>query len=512
MLERAPQVEQVPHRRALRWAFGLLAFLYGTAVFAPLLASDLPLMMVAANERAFSRALRTLPFVVDEYVDGRAQDAASEETLEPIRFRLRELERGLPSVQADALAEFKAQFDASLSSREELAQLSSSARELVSELSLASQAEAGTALRATRSFPAFAALSPLDGFSIGAWFALVLAPFFSRRRRAKWLFLSLGAAGLFAVAIGLSGESERASGLKAEMTAGGVRVESALFTPVAFGSTETHLNESFVPPAWVRGSESSDRTPIEVRPGEPAVGSAGRHLLGTDALGRDVLARLLHGGRLSLAVALLAALLVSVIGVVLGTLAGMFGGLVDLVFLRTVEIVQSFPAFLLILAGVAFLPVDRVHPTLMIALVIGLVGWTEIARLVRAELLRLRELELTTAAEALGIPPLRIAFRHLLPLALPPVLVAAAFATSGAVLTESAISFLGFGIGPPTPSWGGLIAVERDASIWWLQLFPGAMVFLTVLAFNLLGDGLRRTLPSSAGGDLRTSAARGGRA
>jgi peptide/nickel transport system permease protein len=182
------------------------------------------------------------------------------------------------------------------------------------------------------------------------------------------------------------------------------------------------------------------------------------------------------------------------VGVLLGGLAGYFGGAVDFVFLRVVEVLQSFPAFLLTLTGVALVPARTLHPMLTIALVIAFVGWTGVGRLVRAELLRLRELELTTAARALGLSPLRIAFRHLLPAALPPVLVAAAFATSNAVLTESAISFLGLGIGPPTPSWGALIAVERDAGAWWLQVFPGLMVFLTVVSYNLVGEGLREAL------------------
>ena len=487
-------------RRAIRFAFGLLLFLYGTAVFAPLLASDLPLTMVASNERAFFRALRTLPIVVEEAETKLSGGEASEASVRAVRLRLDELQQGLRGERYQLVEDYRQSFEALVSDPGNSKSVGKRFGALRDELGLEGAGLEDSELVATRSYPVFAALTPLDAFWMASFFALLFAPLCVPRRAGPWLLastllmtLSVGASSSF-------GRADLLSGLKADMTSGDVRVESALYVPVPFGFAETHLDEGFLPPSWARTEEQERNDSILVRAGEPEVSSLQRHWLGTDALGRDVLSRLLHGGRLSLAVGLLAALIVCVLGVVLGTAAGMFGGWVDLCFLRLVEIVQSFPAFLLILAGVAFIPTGALHPAITIAIVIGIVGWTEIARLVRAELLRLRELELATAARALGIPPLRIAFRHLLPLALPPVLVAAAFATSGAVLTESAISFLGFGIGPPVPSWGGLIAVERDASIWWLQLFPGLFVFLTVLAFNLLGEGLRGSLRAGSGG------------
>jgi len=490
------EVTRLP--RTLRFAFGLLMFLYGTAVFAPLLASDLPLTMVSANERAAQRAVRTLPILVKEWAVGDPSDPGAGARVRAVRSRLDQLQSGLEGDQSRTIEGYRLAFEGVLSGEDRSTDLVESFGQLSADLGLELPDSAGLSVVAGRSFPAFAALTPLDALWMASFFALLLAPACWSRRRGTWL---LASALLALLSVGASwqlGSAAPLDGLKADMASGGVRVESAVFAPVPFGFAETHLDESFLPPSFARSTAQAPPGSVEVRPGEPALQSLQRHWLGTDALGRDVLARLLHGGRLSLAVALLAALLVCVLGVALGTAAGTLGGWVDVCFLRLVEVVQSFPAFLLILAGVAFMPTGALHPAITIAIVIGVVGWTEIGRLTRAELLRLRELELTVAARALGIPPWRIAFRHLLPLALPPVLVAAAFATSGAVLTESAISFLGFGIGPPVPSWGGLIAVERDASVWWLQLFPGLFVFLTVLAFNLLGEGLRSGLRSGS--------------
>ena len=481
--------------RHLRSALLLLAFLFGTAIFAPLLASDLPLTMLAVNERAYTRALRSLPLVVDEYIGALTGEGDQNATAQAVELRIRTIGRGLPERYRKDWTRFKASFESASATSDELKELASQAAQLKAELRLASARTTGVRLEPVRTYPALAALTPLDSLSMFLFCAALMAPlWWSRWRRGALVVIVLIGFSLMMVSWRWGSASDL-SGLKASMASGDVRVESALFTPVAFGHTETHLAEDFLAPAWLREPiQIADSAGVEVRPGEPAVNSIQRHWLGTDALGRDLLARLLYGGRLSLSVAVMAALLVTLIGVGFGTLAGMFGGWLDICFLRLVEIVQSFPGFLLILAGVAVLPENRLHPSITIALLIGAMGWTEIGRLVRAEFLRLRELDLAVAAYALGISHLRVAFRHLLPLALPSVFVAAAFATSGAVLTESAISFLGFGIGPPTPSWGGVIAATRDASIWWMQLFPGLFVFLTVVSFNLLGEGLRLRL------------------
>ncbi len=216
------------------------------------------------------------------------------------------------------------------------------------------------------------------------------------------------------------------------------------------------------------------------------------HPLGTDELGRDVLARMIYGARISLKVGFVAVGIATLIGIVLGALAGYYAGWVDAVIMRLVDIMLCFPSFFLILAVIALL-----EPSIWnIMAVIGLTSWMGVARLVRAELLSLKEREFVTAARALGAHDLRIIFRHLLPNAMAPVLVSATLGVAGAILTESALSFLGIGVQPPTPSWGNILTAGKDniEVAWWLSVFPGLAILITVLAYNLFGEGLREAL------------------
>lgn len=217
-----------------------------------------------------------------------------------------------------------------------------------------------------------------------------------------------------------------------------------------------------------------------------------KHPLGTDDLGRDVLARILYGARISLLVGFVAVGIATSIGVFLGALAGYYRGWVDGLIMRFVDIMLCFPTFFLILAVVAFL-----EPSIWnIMIIIGLTGWMGVARLVRAEFLSLRERDFVLAARAAGARDGRIIFRHLLPNALSPVLVSATLGVAGAILTESALSFLGIGVQPPTPSWGNMLIVGKQTlgSAWWLSAFPGLAILITVLGYNLLGEGIRDAL------------------
>jgi peptide/nickel transport system permease protein len=217
-----------------------------------------------------------------------------------------------------------------------------------------------------------------------------------------------------------------------------------------------------------------------------------QHYLGTDDLGRDLLARMIHGARVSLTVGLLATLIAVVVGSFFGAIAGYYGGAADWIVSRTIEVVLCFPFIFLVLGIVALFKPSMA--TLMIAL--GLTSWTSEARYVRSEFLRIRETEFAQAARASGARDVRIIFRHLLPNALAPVIVAASFGVAAAILTESALSFLGLGVPLPTASWGSILSAAREHIdyAWWLVLFPGMAIFTTVAAFNIVGERLRDTL------------------
>ncbi len=241
--------------------------------------------------------------------------------------------------------------------------------------------------------------------------------------------------------------------------------------PVPFGPTDVDLASRLQPPD-------------------------GRHMLGTDDVGRDVLARMIHGARVSLTVGLLATAIALVIGSLLGALAGYYGGAADWIVSRVIEVVLCFP-FLILVLGIVALFGPSLY-TIMIAL--GLTSWTTEARLVRGEFLRLRELDFAQAARASGARDPRIILRHLLPNAFAPVLVSASFGVAAAILTESALSFLGFGVPLPTATWGSILhaAQENIEYSWWLVVFPGAAIFLTVAAFNVIGDRVRDALDPRA--------------
>jgi len=216
------------------------------------------------------------------------------------------------------------------------------------------------------------------------------------------------------------------------------------------------------------------------------------HLLGTDDIGRDILSRVLHGSRISLQAGLFTVAVALTIGLPLGMAAGFFGGRVDAVIMRAIEVILSFPTLVLALGITAIL-----GPRLSHALfAIGIVFVPHFARLIRGQVLTVKEHDFVTAARALGGSDVRLIVRHVLPNCLAPLLVQSSFSVSFAILTEAALSFLGLGTQPPTPSWGIMLAQGRGylEQAPWLGAFPGLAIFLTVLGFNLLGDGIRDAL------------------
>jgi peptide/nickel transport system permease protein len=251
---------------------------------------------------------------------------------------------------------------------------------------------------------------------------------------------------------------------------------------VVFDPTLVRLPEKLLPPLASAGAElPAGQAPL-----------LGRYLLGTDDLGRDLFARMLQGSFVSLSIGFVAVSIELAIGVLLGGLAGFYGGRIDTLIMRFTDVMLCFPTFFLILTVVALLP-----PSIWnVMIVIGATSWMGTCRFVRAELMALREQDFVRAARALGLSDARIIFRHMVPNAIAPVLVSATIAVASAILTESALSYLGFGVQPPDASWGNILADGRtflfDAP--WLFVVPGVAILIVVLAFNLVGEGLRDAL------------------
>ena len=211
--------------------------------------------------------------------------------------------------------------------------------------------------------------------------------------------------------------------------------------------------------------------------------------LGTDPLGRDLLSRLIYGARVSMAVGLGSQIIVVLIGVPIGALAGYYGGRLDQYLMRLVDVIYAFPTLLFVILIMSALGAGLFN----IFLAIGLTGWVTLCRLTRGQFLALREKEFVSSAEALGAKPSRILLRYLLPNALGPIIVAVTFGVPRAIFTEAALSFIGVGINPPTPSWGGMLGEYQQylRSYWYMATFPAIAIGLTMLSFSFLGDGIR---------------------
>ena len=550
--------EQLSRRALFKVGMGVLAILYGLAIFAPLIGNDRPYKLVAVDfgeyqsaargvERLSSNALeRLLGTGADQAV--QAEGAEREVTAALTRIDL--MRQYLGAEDQASLDTFREGLVSSYSlalqgeriedesvSRALQARAAGFATEFAAAPLGADPASPGKHLQPSTRYPLAEGLGAGSIFFMVLWLLLASFPAWNRlwngclggdrerirdargMKRNLILGAPVLAAGLWVLLVGGGTAAFDVSPFKRGLSEGSiVAFEAPLLPPVPLGYAETHKEEGFRPPTWLRGArlDSNGRymeglrvpkpdpitgflppaTPVEVRFGEPWPNAPHRHLAGTDELGRDFFVRLLWGGRVSLAVGILSALLLTIIGVFMGSLAGYFGGKVDVFIMRLIEILQSIPAFFLILASLAFIDPKEVSipPIFIIVVVIALVRWTGAARLVRGEFLRLREEEFVLAANALGYSNMRTIFRHVLPNALSPVLVNAAFAVASGILTESAVSYLGFGVQHPEASWGSLVNESKSPEFWWIQVFPGVLIFLTVTCYNLVGDAVRDAL------------------
>ena len=274
------------------------------------------------------------------------------------------------------------------------------------------------------------------------------------KRRARILRDPVGLAGLFLVV---------------------AFVAIAIFAPwiVPHDPLDQELRNRLLPPAWLEGGNPS-------------------YLLGADAVGRDLLSRIIMGSRISLLVGVVSVLLGGVLGVALGLIAGFQGGKLDSVIMRLADIQLAFPSLILAIAVMAILGQGLRN----IILVLALTGWVQYARVVRARTLTIRETEFVLACRAVGVPSPRIMFRHILPNVVSPIIVVASFSLPQIILTEASLSFLGIGVPLPTPTWGNMLSESQDyvATAWWLSVWPGVAIMLCLLGINLLGDAIRDAL------------------
>jgi peptide/nickel transport system permease protein len=261
------------------------------------------------------------------------------------------------------------------------------------------------------------------------------------------------------------------AGLLIVLAMTGLAVGAALVSP--HDPYEQDVTTRLKPPVWMKGGSAA-------------------HLLGTDPVGRDILARIIYGSQISLATGAVSVVISVVIGVLLGLLGGYYGGKLDSVITSLVNVMMAFPFMLLALTAVAVMgPSFR-----NMVIVLGITGWPIYTRVVRAETAQLKALEFVTAARAMGFSSLRIIIRHVLPNTLNTIIVTSSLEVARMILMESILSFLGLGVQPPTPSWGGMLGEGRTYMLthWWLATFPGIAIFVTTLGINLTGDGLRDLL------------------
>lgn len=496
-------------RRGAVLCFCLLVLLAATTIFAPFLANDRPIAYRGYNRSDYGQSLSAARTLIGQLVSPPLDEQGEPIELDrsQVRASVLTLLDGMASQvaaeNAESIRQVRTEFAAQTSGDEP----DSAAALTGLQQALSDLAPQRVQFESRWRFPVLAMLDFLDVAFLALTIVFLASPLWRRLLRWKWgrfhpVNFRLTAAILVGVPllVGLAwwlsvptrnDRTRYKSGLLAANDASGrapVIYEAVLWPPIPYGLDENDLDAKKSPPVLWWG-ERRAKVPRERVLGPNALPEKPAHWLGTDNLGRDIACRMLWGGRVSLAVGVVSVAIYITIGVIVGAVAGYARGWTDLVISRLIEIVICFPTFFLILTIVAFL-----GPSMfMIMVVIGLTSWTGVARLVRAEFLRLSEQEFVLAGRALGYSPARLIFRHILPNAMAPVLVSATFGIAGAILTESTLSFLGLGITVPKPSWGGILSDGRSAifSAPWIIAYPGLAIFVTITWYNLVGEAFR---------------------
>ena len=461
-----------------------VATLFLIAIGAPFLANNRPIVLMGAFPGLYKQnyeewRLGAHPELMKELqavADGNAVPADLPQRLKTVQMKFRAMASQLPPDLARSLTLYlsfyeRAVQEARAGDRGLAAQNVLAAEKIRYEIDVHFSPE-NMAFRFKEKlyFPILDTLTPLDYFFMNLVSQLLLLLLIRRAVSAAWarswqalVIIVILPAVLFGVLRTTHASVFDTMDYKDQLQRGEIESSLGLFPPIPYGINEGHLGDKYHAPS---------RT----------------YLLGSDGNGRDLLTRMIWGSRISLSVGFVAVAIFVFIGILVGTVAGYFRGWVDIALSRLIEIVICFPAFFLILAVLAFL-----QPGLLnIMIVIGITGWTTEARLVRGEFLRLADQEFVLAARALGVSNYRIIFRHILPNGLAPLLVAASFGVASAILIESSLSFLGFGISIPVPSWGGILNEARENfRFWWITIFPGLAIFSTVTAYNLIGEAVR---------------------
>ncbi|MDB5344956.1 MAG: binding-protein-dependent transport system inner rane component [Schlesneria sp.] len=496
-------VRQFCKRRLAVASTFMVLFLVTVSIFAPLLANDRPIYYVGTNRFEFREAAKNARAIVVQLVT--SANAAPARWAEQTRTLQRQFDLMLGELSGEAstpVQELRTNIHAAVA-KPDRAQAITDLRALQKELRAILDA-AETHLTVRPHWPVLKSLQWADLGFMTAILLLLTLPLWHRwaisqkdgnSRSALLIFIlapsCIATAWWMLIPVRVDRTAYKAGVLVADAGAAkaGVVYQSVMWPPIAYGIDEYDLAKMSAPPAWYP-ENWKPKTSRKVSELTKAVSPWNTpHWMGTDADGRDILCRMIWGGRVSLSVGIVAVAIYVSIGIVVGALAGYFRGLTDLLISRIIEVVICFPSFFLILTIVAM-----VGPGLLnIMVVIGLTGWTGIARLVRGEFLRLVDQEFVLAGRALGYSPLRLIFRHVLPNAMAPVMVSATFGIAGAILTESALSFLGLGIQAPIPSWGSLLSDGRSVMNHapWLIHFPGLAIFITITSYNLIGESLR---------------------